>query len=413
MVLVSAVAAQLVFGFMSSFTCALGSFIIENVAVRACVRAIGAGPDLTLFIAVAATDRSHITSHNPIDPPPCRLRRRRQFLRAMSTSISSQLRAEERLDEAFMTILFCFSLSTVMTGAAFWALGKLQLGRSKCCVRLVGWLLKASDRPLPIACSMHHPTNRPYTHPHHPIIPNPTTNTHTVSSFVPQHVLLGCISGMGVFILVEGIGISTGIDWSWEFSVLLQQLAPGPFSKIAVTALLTAGLSLLKTRITHPILTPIYFFVIPLVFFSILHVFHIPLATARASGWLFSFETASGSDAMPEPSPLGIHDECRSFPGVLACLDPRRIAWDAVATQLFTILGVIFFSIIHVPVNVPALSVTAGVDADLNQELKVRCRVFDRWWWDWWGRMDGWMDVSSNGGGTDWMGGSMDGWMNI
>lgn len=51
----------------------------------------------------------------------------------MSMSIAAQLRAEGRLDEAFMTILFCFSLSTVMTGAAFWALGKLHLGRSKLC----------------------------------------------------------------------------------------------------------------------------------------------------------------------------------------------------------------------------------------------------------------------------------------
>ena len=70
MVLVSAIAAQVVFATFSTFTCALGSFIIENVA----------------------------------------------FLRAMCTSISSQLRGEGRLDEAFMTIMFCFSLSTVLTG---------------------------------------------------------------------------------------------------------------------------------------------------------------------------------------------------------------------------------------------------------------------------------------------------------
>lgn len=49
----------------------------------------------------------------------------------MSVSIASQLRAQGRLDEAFMTILFCFSLSTVLTGVAFWALGKLKLGKSK------------------------------------------------------------------------------------------------------------------------------------------------------------------------------------------------------------------------------------------------------------------------------------------
>lgn len=105
LVLVSAVVSQAVFGAMSTFPCALGSFIIENVA----------------------------------------------FLRAMSTSLSSQLRDQGRTDEALMTILFCFSFSTLLTGAAFYALGVLQLGK--------------------------------------------------ISSFVPQHVVLGCIGGMGVFIV--------------------------------------------------------------------------------------------------------------------------------------------------------------------------------------------------------------------
>lgn len=195
---------------------------------------------------------------------------------------------------------------------------------------------------------------------------------------------MGVIAGMGTFIAVEGIGISTGLDWSWEPSVLLQQLEPARFGKAALTAALAVGLSVLKTRIAHPILTPIYFVVISAGFFLVLQAFRIPLATARASGWLFSFEDAAGGadgggDAsMPEPSPstsIGVAYECRSFPGVLACLDPRLIAWDVIPTQLFTFLAIAAFSIIHVPVNVPALSVTTGIDADLNQELKARICV--------------------------------------
>ena len=42
---------------------------------------------------------------------------------------------------------------------------------------------------------------------------------------------------------------------------------------------------------------------------------------------------------------------------------------------MFTILGSIFFSVIHVPVNVPALSATTGFEADINKELKV-CSVW-------------------------------------
>jgi MFS superfamily sulfate permease-like transporter len=48
------------------------------------------------------------------------------------------------------------------------------------------------------------------------------------------------------------------------------------------------------------------------------------------------------------------------------------VAWELAPDQLFTMLGIVFFSIIHVPVNVPALSVLTGDDADLNSELKVQ-----------------------------------------
>ncbi len=292
LVLVSAVVSQAVYAVMSSFPCALGSFIIENVA----------------------------------------------FLRAMSTSLSAQLQDQGRVDEALMTILFCFSLSTILTGVAFYALGVLQLGK--------------------------------------------------VSSFVPQHVLLGCIGGMGTFIVCEGIGISTGIDWGWEPRTLWAQIHPGPLLKILVTGGLTVGLSALKSRLTHPVLTPAYFLMIPLVFYAIMHLFGVSVQAAQDSGWLFSFaapvapgaaavgnNTTSTTDPTQPygetPSSIGILKECRSFPGVLACLDLRLIAWDLVPTQLFTFLGLIFFSLIHVPVNVPALAATTGVEADLNKELKA------------------------------------------
>jgi hypothetical protein len=115
---------------------------------------------------------------------------------------------------------------------------------------------------------------------------------------------MGVIAGMGTFIAVEGIGISTGLDWSWEPSVLLQQLEPARFGKAALTAALAVGLSVLKTRIAHPILTPIYFVVISAGFFLVLQAFRIPLATARASGWLFSFEDAAASPS-PRRAPPG------------------------------------------------------------------------------------------------------------
>lgn len=172
----------------------------------------------------------------------------------------------------------------------------------------------------------------------------------------------------------EGIGITTGIDWGWEPSILFAQLHPSPFLKIFVTVVLTVSLSLLKQKIKHPILTPLFFLMIPLVFYGGLKLVGVSVDEARESGWLFSFATPVGGGGGSggaivnsnsnstivdggmggggaaaadlsgvSASSLGILEECRSFPGVLACLDLRLIAWDVVPSQLFTFLGLVFF----------------------------------------------------------------------
>ena len=146
-----------------------------------------------------------------------------------------------------------------------------------------------------------------------------------------------------------------------------------------MTGLLTVGLSLLKQKIKHPIVTPLFFLAIPVVFYAALYVVGVSVDEARESGWLFSFATPGGGGGggrggggapvgngnstsavgdgeglkgggreaadvgRMSMSSLGVRDECRSFPGVLACLDVRSIAWDVVPSQLFTFLGLVFF----------------------------------------------------------------------
>jgi MFS superfamily sulfate permease-like transporter len=47
-----------------------------------------------------------------------------------------------------------------------------------------------------------------------------------------------------------------------------------------------------------------------------------------------------------------VSPECQSFPGVLSCLSLRDVDWDLVTANMFTLAAIVFFSIIHVPVNV-------------------------------------------------------------
>ncbi|CAE8646630.1 unnamed protein product, partial [Polarella glacialis] len=42
---------------------------------------------------------------------------------------------------------------------------------------------------------------------------------------LPKPVLMGCIGGMGVYILTAGIGAATNVPWEWSSEVLLLQVA--------------------------------------------------------------------------------------------------------------------------------------------------------------------------------------------
>lgn len=64
-----------------------------------------------------------------------------------------------------------------------------------------------------------------------------------MSSFVPRHVLLGCIGGMGMFIATQGIGISTGLPWDFSPQQMLRQVQPPAFWKSSLTLLLTLALT--------------------------------------------------------------------------------------------------------------------------------------------------------------------------
>lgn len=232
------------------------------------------------------------------------------FFHHMAMSIMNKLKTsadDTSMDgQIITTTIFCYAISSIFTGLTFLALGKFKLGK--------------------------------------------------LAGFFPRHILVGCIGGVGYFLLVTGIEVSSrlegGFEYNWEtLSYLLQPLR---LIQWLIPLLLAALLVILQKFYDHPLLVPTFFTSVFVLFHSI--VFFTKgwdLQTARDLGWVFPAQSSN------EP-----------WYQFYEYYDFGQCNWWLVLDELPTILAMTFFGILHVPINVPALALTSGVDDfDVDREL--------------------------------------------
>ncbi|KAJ9442077.1 sulfate permease [Diplonema papillatum] len=227
------------------------------------------------------------------------------FLVRLGQDITTELRQRDRMDCLVPTLLFCFAFSSVASGLAMLFFGQAHAGR--------------------------------------------------LTAYFPKHVLLGYVGGMGVFIFTAGFAVATDRPWSWNPITLYYSVAEGGRAVLLLTTLaLVAAIPVVK-RVTHDstVALPVYFLSIPAIFWIVFFAFGYSSQEARDQGLVITVGTAPGLPGL--------------FPWVL--VDYTLIAWDVVAAQVFTIFGIVVFTILHVPVNVPALSLTTGRPCFLDAEL--------------------------------------------
>ncbi|KAF8923011.1 hypothetical protein BGZ58_003467, partial [Dissophora ornata] len=227
------------------------------------------------------------------------------FLHLMAETVVSRIGAENK-EEVLATTILAFALSAVMTGAVFMSLGFFKLGS------LIG--------------------------------------------FFPRHILVGCIGGVGWFLIVTGFEVSSRmtseLTYSWEtfkFLFLDRHVFALWFVAFALALLLRA----LQQRIRHPFLVPGFFMAVPAAFYIVVAMAGLDWDTLRDDGWVF-------------PMPLG------NAPGwqFYTYFDIRKTNWAAVLDTVPAMMALTFFGILHVPINVPALGVSTGQDnVDINREL--------------------------------------------
>ncbi|KAG5421096.1 hypothetical protein I9W82_000186 [Candida metapsilosis] len=233
------------------------------------------------------------------------------FFHTMAFSIARQITSDNSIEnqqEAIIaTTITSYAISSIVTGLVFFLLGKLKLGV------LVG--------------------------------------------FFPRHILVGCIGGVGYFLVATGIEVSSrlegGLTYNYEtFKYLFYN--PTTLLEWTLPLVLALILILLQHRIHNSLLVPLYFIAV----FAIFHliVLLIPswsLDDARKMGWVFP--------AVEDDQPWFEFYELYKF---------QLVDWLCIVRQVPTMLALTFFGILHVPINVPALAVSIGIDdVDVDREL--------------------------------------------
>lgn len=138
------------------------------------------------------------------------------------------------------TTILSYSLSSVLTGAVFFLMGKCRLGA------LIG--------------------------------------------FFPRHILIGCIGGVGWFLVATGLEVSARLDDNLEYNLgTLRKLFQADTVALWTIPLALAILLLIMKRwITHPLTDAAFFLsIIAIFYFFVLAIPSLELTDLRAMGWVF------------------------------------------------------------------------------------------------------------------------------
>lgn len=244
------------------------------------------------------------------------------FFHKMAFTILAQV-GEDNPRAVVATTITSYAISSIITGAVFFALGTARLGS------LIG--------------------------------------------FFPRHILVGCIGGVGWFLMATGIEVSAKLDGNLQYDLdTLRKLAePHTLALWTVPLACAILLIVLQKFIKSSLFMPLYFMSIPVFFYVIVvGIAGFDLSTLRQGGWVFD-APAAGKPFYHFYTLYGkieIHLVVDVYSNTNT--DFKAVDWDAVLNTVPAMFALTFFGILHVPINVPALGVSTGEDnIDVDREL--------------------------------------------
>lgn len=173
--------------------------------------------------------------------------------------------------------------------------------------------------------------------------------------FFPRHILIGCIGGVGYFLLQTGVEVSARLPGSMEYNLeTLEKLFHADTVALWIIPLsLAIGLLVLKRFIRSNFLVGAYFIAVAIMFYIIVLIARVPMDTLHQKGWAF--------DAPSSNNP---------WYHFYSLYDFSAVNWTAFADTLPAMFALTFFGVLHVPINVPALGISTGED-NLNVDREL------------------------------------------
>uniref|UniRef100_A0A0W0FIS6 Putative vacuole protein n=1 Tax=Moniliophthora roreri TaxID=221103 RepID=A0A0W0FIS6_MONRR len=232
------------------------------------------------------------------------------FFHILAQSIAKQV-GEDRPAEVIATTIVAYAISSILTGISFLLLGALKLG--------------------------------------------------VIIGFFPRHILVGCIGGVGVFLIQTGLTVSLRIPdddfaYNWE-TFKLMFFNTHKLALWTIPLALAVLLRIITSKWKHQLVFPIYFVIIPVLFYIIVAAAQLNLGELRHAGWLF--------DAVASANGGGEEEWYKFYTYLHWDLIHVGPLWSTLPTQF----ALLFFNILHPPLNVPALAVSLNEDVNTNKEL--------------------------------------------
>ncbi|RHZ74684.1 hypothetical protein CDV55_108370 [Aspergillus turcosus] len=226
------------------------------------------------------------------------------FFHQMAMTILVRV-GEDNQKSVLATTILAFSASSVLTGLVFFLMGTCKLGS------LIG--------------------------------------------FFPRHILIGCIGGVGFFLMQTGVQVSARLSGSLELNMpTLQKLFHMDTLLLWMIPLLLAiAFLVLKRFVRSNFLVGAYFIAVAVVFYVVKFSARVSMDTLRSKGWVF--------DA-PSSSNPWYH--------FYTLYDFSAVDWSAFVDTIPAMFALTFFGVLHVPINVPALGISTGEDnLSVDREL--------------------------------------------
>jgi SulP family sulfate permease len=178
----------------------------------------------------------------------------------------------------------------------------------------------------------------------------------TLVSFFPHSILVGCIGGVGIFLILTGIEVCVRLDGNFEFTaeVFHKLIEPHSLAQWLPPLALAIILLVVKRYYDRPWLVPAYYIGITAVFYIVTTALpSVDMNDLRNAGWVFEAPDANVS-----------------FYHFYSYYQFEKVDWSAVWKTIPSQFALTFFGILHVPINIPNLAMKVQEDnVSINREL--------------------------------------------